>query len=62
MLPARELASPQAMTEGCALRYINCLCNLSCLPLGEGAERSEAEGGNASYVFKIYEGEKYAKR
>ena len=28
-----------------SLRYINCLCNLSCLPLGEGAERSEAEGG-----------------
>ena len=40
-----------------SLRYINCLCNLSRLPLGEGAERSEAEGGNASYVFKIYEGE-----
>ena len=38
-------------------RYINCLCNLSRLPLGEGAERSEAEEGNASYVFKIYEGE-----
>ena len=51
MLPARELASPQAMTEGCALRYINCLSNLSCLPLGEGAEHSEAEGGCASQLI-----------
>ena len=28
-----------------SLRYINCLFNLFCLPLGEGAERSEVEGG-----------------
>lgn len=36
------------MTEGC-LRYINCslwsYANFLACPLGEGAERSEAEGG-----------------
>ena len=54
------------MTEGCVhdiliACYVIVLTFLAC-PLGEGAERSEAEGENASYVFKIYEGEKYAKR
>ena len=34
-----------------SLRYINCSSNLSRLPLGEGAERSEAEGGSEGYVF-----------
>ena len=38
MLPERELASPQAMTEGCAH--------------WEGAEQSEAEEGSKSIAIK----------
>ena len=47
MLPERELASPKAMTEGCATIYylLWCSANFLACPFGEGAERSEAEGG-----------------
>ena len=40
-----------------SLRYINCLFNLSCLSLGEGAERSEAEGETQAMSLIFYEGE-----
>ena len=46
MVPSTHLLKLLFLT-----RYINCSSNLSCLPLGEGAERSEAEGGSEGYVF-----------
>ena len=43
------------MTEGCVhdrlIAQFNLWCYLSCLPLGEGAERSDAEGGASQLTY-----------
>jgi hypothetical protein len=54
MLPERELASPKAMTEGCATIYYllwRSAVLLAC-PFGEGAKRSDDGEGTASVAIK----------
>ena len=64
MLPERELASPKAMTEGCATIYylLWCSANFLACPFGEGAERSDDGEGTASVAIKYRSSQKQFSR